>query len=102
MWLTRNTTSLFAGLLIAERLRRLRARSPPRGIDRRQQREQERHAGDPADVAPAQLTGNAVDVVDRLGQELVAGEVLDAVRDRGQVDRQCDSANGADHDTHEA
>src|SRR5690349_67261 len=84
--LARNTMflSMVEDLFIAQRLRRLRARSAPRGIERRQQREHEGDQRNPADVAGDQLAGHFADVIDVRRKEDDAGDVLDPLDDRRQ------------------
>src|ERR1700744_6073926 len=77
----------FMKSLIAQRLRRLRARGAPRGIQGGQQRETEGDQGYPAHVRGQQLAGQFADVVDIRRQERHMEGVLDPCDEDRQLPR---------------
>src|SRR6185503_4884206 len=72
--------------LIAQRLGRIGARSAPARIERGEERQHERDDADDRHVAQLHVRGQVRDVVDVLGEELEAEQVLDEGHHGGDVE----------------
>src|SRR5579872_2778829 len=71
--------------LITERFDRIEARRAPRGVERRQERERQRHDDDIGDLDRIDLRGHLREEIDRRVEDIDAGDALDELADRLDV-----------------
>src|SRR5450759_1930495 len=61
---------------VAQRLRRVEARRPPGGVDRRKKTDQKRSQDDDSDIAVVDLRGELAQIIDVAREDLEAEELL--------------------------